>query len=261
MHFARSVPILYSSDVARSLAYYRDIFGFDQVWDWGDPPTFGGAGKDNVEVFFCKEDQGRPGTWLSVFVSDVDALYDRIVQNGGNVLVPPTDRPWNVREMLVEDPDQHKIRFGSGIQFGHERQPLSAPVDILDRKPTVEEQDMLVEAVGWKNDREPVKAARLDAAVFGVVAQYEGKIVGCALVTSDGAGLYYIKNVIVLPAFQSNHIGVALMQAVTRWLDANAVADATVVLYTGANLSAFYSRFGFSPMFGMMRKMAPDRLP
>jgi len=62
MIFKTVVPILYSRDVATSLAYYTGILGVTGQWSVGDPPSFAGINKDSVEVFFCREGQGSPGT-------------------------------------------------------------------------------------------------------------------------------------------------------------------------------------------------------
>jgi len=115
MKFECVVPILYSTDVARSIDYYVNKLGFEDKWEWDTPPTFGGVSKGNVQIFFCKEGQGHPGTWLSVFVDDVDEFCKHAKAKGAKILSEPKNTEWNVREMLVEDPDGHKIRFGHGI--------------------------------------------------------------------------------------------------------------------------------------------------
>ncbi|GAB4025806.1 glyoxalase superfamily protein [Spirosoma gilvum] len=116
MTLEKTVPILYSADVARSLAYYIDVLGFSEKWEWDNPPTFGGVVKDDVEIFFCKEDQGHPGTWICLMVDHVDAYYDQIKANGATILSAPADEPWQMREMSVQDPDGHILRIGHRIE-------------------------------------------------------------------------------------------------------------------------------------------------
>ncbi len=112
MKFEKSITILYSADITRSLDYYIEKLGFEQKWEWSNPPTFGGISRDDVEIFFCKEDQGNPGTWLCIVVENVDEYYASINDKGVKIISPPEDRPWTIREMLIEDPDGHIIRFG-----------------------------------------------------------------------------------------------------------------------------------------------------
>jgi uncharacterized glyoxalase superfamily protein PhnB len=50
---------------------------------------------------------------MSIFVNDVDALYEEYKKRGATILNPPTNYPWHTREMLVEDLDGHRFRMGS----------------------------------------------------------------------------------------------------------------------------------------------------
>ena len=112
MKFLKSVTVLYSEDISRSLEYYMNVLGFKDQWTWGDPPDFAGISKDEVEIFFCLKGQGSPGTWLSIMVDNVDEYYESIKSKGAKILSAPETYEWNMREILVEDPDGHKIRFG-----------------------------------------------------------------------------------------------------------------------------------------------------
>lgn len=115
MTFEKSNPILYSKDVKASQKFYREVLAFDDSWEWGDPTDFGGVVKDGVEIFFCLNGQGSPGTWLAIVLDDVDAYYETIKARGAHILSPPTTMEWNMREMIVKDPDGHVLRFGSRI--------------------------------------------------------------------------------------------------------------------------------------------------
>jgi catechol 2,3-dioxygenase-like lactoylglutathione lyase family enzyme len=110
--FEHIIPILNVKSVPASIAYYVDKLGFEKKWDWGEPVDFACVGRDQVELFFCQGGQGAPGTWISIFVQDVDALYDDYRARGAIIRTPPTDYPWGVREMNVEDLDGHRLRLG-----------------------------------------------------------------------------------------------------------------------------------------------------
>jgi len=116
MLFESVVPILYSADVARSLAYYMEQLAFDEKWEWDNPTTFGGVSKDCVGIFFCLKNQGNLGTWIAVNVDKVDEYYEIIKERGAKILSPPENKEWFMREMLIEDPDGNIIRFGHGIE-------------------------------------------------------------------------------------------------------------------------------------------------
>ena len=109
--------------------------GWQKAWDWGSPPTFGGVCSGNCEIFLCEGAQGGRGrsdftrtfgpdggddadrgVWMSIWVDDVDAIHRRCVEQGLEVTWPPTDMPWNVREMHVRHPDGHVFRISKGIE-------------------------------------------------------------------------------------------------------------------------------------------------
>jgi hypothetical protein len=53
MKFEKSNPILFSSDVKRSIQYFIEVLEYEHSWTWGDPIDFGGVTKDEVEIFFA----------------------------------------------------------------------------------------------------------------------------------------------------------------------------------------------------------------
>jgi catechol 2,3-dioxygenase-like lactoylglutathione lyase family enzyme len=111
--FESAIPILNVTNVPASIDYYVDKLGFEKEWEWGSPPTFACVRRDEVRIFMCQDGQGQPGTWMSIFVQDVDALYEDYRRRGATIPEPPENFPWGVREMLVKDPDGHCLRIGS----------------------------------------------------------------------------------------------------------------------------------------------------
>ena len=112
--FTGATPILNVKSVPASIEHYVDVLGFTKNWDWGAPPTFASVSRGEVCIFLCEGGQGQPGTWMSVFVENVDLLYDEYKASGATIRRPPANYPWGMREMLVEDPDGHCLRMGTG---------------------------------------------------------------------------------------------------------------------------------------------------
>jgi catechol 2,3-dioxygenase-like lactoylglutathione lyase family enzyme len=129
----RVTPILNVSNFADSVAWFERL-GWTRAWDWGDPPHFGGVCSGNCEIFLCENGQGGrgkgsakmtfgpegdesgdKGVWMSIWVEDVDAIHQHCLQHDIEITWPPTDMPWNVREMHVRHPDGHVFRIGQGI--------------------------------------------------------------------------------------------------------------------------------------------------
>ena len=119
--FERVNPILRVRDIEASLAYWTGCLGFTQSFHWDDPAGFAGAERDGIEVMFCRDGQGEPGTWLTIWVDDVDGLYEEYRTSGAEIRRAPVTLPWGVREMNVADPDGHRIRFSTPAERpGHE---------------------------------------------------------------------------------------------------------------------------------------------
>ena len=225
MIFRHSVPILFSSNVRRSIEYYTNILGFDSKWEWDDAPSFGGVSKNGVEIFFCKEGQGRPGTWIAIMVDDVDGLHEQFKSKGAKILVPPEDKEWRLREMLVQDPDEHVLRFGQHVTTHKKKNTVFAPtIKILERVPTIEEYKLLAKAVGWNINHDQQVEMILRAPLCALVAldSETNIVVGCVLLLSDNASFYYIKDMMVHPHFQGMKIGTALMQRLNDWIETHA---------------------------------------
>lgn len=259
MNFECITPILYSSDINASIRYFVDVLGFTGNWTWDDVPSFGGVDKGEVRIFFCKDGQGHPGTWLAINVDDVDAYYELIKSRGAKILNNPETYEWGLREMLVEVPDGHKIRFGQETSLRKkDKESKSAAVKIVHRLPTPQEFHTLALAVGWLNQSEPVPEEIPVAAIaHAVVAEDEttGNTVGCAFLLSDYAGFYYVKNVIVHPDWQNKQVGTNIMRQLDDWLENNATPNAAAYLHTGEQLAPFYRQFGFTPAFSMFKKV------
>lgn len=107
--FGGATPIFCVASVPASIEYYLNALGFKQ--DWGDA-GFASVSRDRCHLFLCENDQGHPGTWAWIGVSDADALAAEFRQRGARIRNPPTNYPW-AYEMQVEDPDGNVLRFGS----------------------------------------------------------------------------------------------------------------------------------------------------
>ena len=123
------MPILNVTDLEQSFAWFEKL-GWSKAWEWGDPPNFGGVESGPCEIFLCRGQQGGrgrsdvamtfgpdgdqgadKGVWLSIWVADVDEVHRRCMAEGLEVTWPPTDMPWNVREMHIRHPDGHVFRI------------------------------------------------------------------------------------------------------------------------------------------------------
>jgi catechol 2,3-dioxygenase-like lactoylglutathione lyase family enzyme len=117
-------PVLLVNDVQKTAAYFRDALGFSVRGFWGDPPMFSIVRRDEIEVMLnqvAKGDAFKPngaydGRYDAYFwVADADALHAEMSGKGADIVCPPSDEPYMMREFQVRDPDGHLLAFGHDI--------------------------------------------------------------------------------------------------------------------------------------------------
>jgi uncharacterized glyoxalase superfamily protein PhnB len=118
--FTKGHPILNVKNVAVSLNYYCNALGFQDVFHWSredTPPwTFAQVRRGNFLVYLSQQAQGGPGMWIYLNLAsleDLDAQYQEYQAKAVKIIEPPTDKPWAMREMLIEDVDGHILRIGA----------------------------------------------------------------------------------------------------------------------------------------------------
>ena len=117
MSFRRgTVPSLRVRDVARTIAFYRDLLGFALIGRHpADDPTWVALAHGPVELQFFSDPPigvGEPGLagTLYLYPDDVRALAERL---RGRVPFEwgPEVMPYGMREFAILDPDGYRIAF------------------------------------------------------------------------------------------------------------------------------------------------------
>jgi catechol 2,3-dioxygenase-like lactoylglutathione lyase family enzyme len=118
-----AVPILKSSSITRSLAFYVDVLGARLAFSSGDAdPAWTDLELEGHELTVSSFGDGAFGSAAYLRVPDVDAFHRRIAARGwqapadrGPADREPTDQSWGMRELFVRDPDGNKLIFGSPL--------------------------------------------------------------------------------------------------------------------------------------------------
>jgi catechol 2,3-dioxygenase-like lactoylglutathione lyase family enzyme len=103
------------SDVPTAVDFYTSQLGFWLAFNWGDPPTMAGVNLGQVQIFL---EQGTPnpqGSSVYFVVGDADELYEYQRAKGVEVVEPPGDRPWELRDYTVRDLHGYRLTFGHRI--------------------------------------------------------------------------------------------------------------------------------------------------
>ena len=116
--------MLLTSDVDRSVAYYRDQLGFECDVH-GEPPNFVVASRDGSSILLalCPDPQRIVPNWRIVDqtwnayirVDDAEAMYAEVQERGAGIDYTIYDAPHGFREFGVQDPDGHDIAFGQPL--------------------------------------------------------------------------------------------------------------------------------------------------
>jgi len=253
-------PVLPVNNVMETLRYWKEVLGFKNSWEWGDPVTFGAISWHGVQVQFTQDPQlAATSTGNSVWfrVREVEQLYALHQSLGAIVVSPLTLQPWGMGQYTVRDLNGYLLHFAAPMLVRNKPgETLPDTVRIILRPPTVVELNDLAASVGWTVTATPATyAVTLNSLVAGVVAEATttSQVIGCALLTGSAGSMHYVRDVMIHPDWQGKHIGTALMQTLMRRADIVLPESTTVALITGEQVATFYKQFDFTPIFSMIR--------
>ncbi|RPJ86583.1 MAG: hypothetical protein EHM18_05465 [Acidobacteria bacterium] len=115
---------LYVSDVNAAVDFYTNKLGFRLGFTWGDPPGMAGVNLGEVQIFLQEGTPIPEGCTLNFLVGDADQLCEFHRAGGVEVVTPPGDRPYGVRDYAVKD------LYGHILGFGHYIYNVGPPVEI-----------------------------------------------------------------------------------------------------------------------------------
>jgi len=120
------------SDPEASLAFYRDVLGFEVRLDVGSGDmrwiTVGPVGQPDTAIVLhppavdpgVTEDERRTivemmakGTYamINLATADLDGTFDRLQANGADIVQEPIEQPYGLRDCAVRDPAGNLIRI------------------------------------------------------------------------------------------------------------------------------------------------------
>ncbi len=240
-----STAIFAASDIRATLAFYKDVLGFESSWTWGEPPSFGSVTLGGVTIMFNLQPdlaaviQGHQH-WVKV--DDVDSLYKLHRDRGAKIVTEIGDKPWGVREYVVEDLNGYHLRFAGALSSeAPASKPFPEGVTLERRVPTSDEYASVAGlAFGYK---EPV-AEVLEKTWKGVVAiSPDGEAIGMVRIMWDAPGWFSVWDVAVTPSWQANRIGSTMMRDA---LEMVREVSPTAIVHLFTYKHGFYERIGFN---------------
>ena len=117
------VPQFFTTDIASTLAYYKDKLGFQVLGTWQEPPVYAIVARDQHKIHFrCSHPPtANPDKYASelldayVFVEDADVLFAEYTDRGVEFARGLANMPWKSREFVVKDCDGRLLAFGQSL--------------------------------------------------------------------------------------------------------------------------------------------------
>jgi catechol 2,3-dioxygenase-like lactoylglutathione lyase family enzyme len=102
------------TDVLAAVDFYTKKLGFTLGFTCGDPVTMAaGVNLGEVQIFFQQGTPSPKGCSVFFVVGNADELYEFQRGNGVEIVSPPGDRPYGLRDYRVRD------LYGYELEFGH----------------------------------------------------------------------------------------------------------------------------------------------
>lgn len=119
-------------DPEASLAFYRDVLGFEVRSDVGKEKmrwiAVGPAGQPGTSILLAPptvgpgftDDERRTvaemmakGTygWIMLASKDLDGTFEQVQASGAEVVQEPTEQPWGMRDCAFRDPAGNMVRI------------------------------------------------------------------------------------------------------------------------------------------------------
>jgi catechol 2,3-dioxygenase-like lactoylglutathione lyase family enzyme len=121
LKFKRLAPQFVVADVVETAEFYRDKLGFTILGYFADPPVFAMVERDDVEIHFGRADNGETpmnesvrrglGTDAYIWVSDIEALFAELSDNGVEIIEGPVKRIYECTEVVVKDCNGFQLVF------------------------------------------------------------------------------------------------------------------------------------------------------
>ena len=114
MKLSSYYPVIGTTDVAGTVAFYRRHFPFEPAYDsgWYVHLVWQGQRSVNLAVLDCRHESipeafRRPaqGVLINLELDDVDGAYERLRASGAPIVLSLRDEPWGQRHFIAQDPN------------------------------------------------------------------------------------------------------------------------------------------------------------
>jgi uncharacterized glyoxalase superfamily protein PhnB len=123
MHYRSAVPVIATTDVRATIAYYDRVLDFREHFTFGNPPVYAGIQRDGVLLYVALDEKlasllrsADLHPEIFVWVKDVDNIYAEHVSRGAKIVSEISDRAWDARQYVIEDPNGYHLKIAEPIE-------------------------------------------------------------------------------------------------------------------------------------------------
>jgi uncharacterized glyoxalase superfamily protein PhnB len=122
MKYRDAIPVIAAADLAATMKYYSSVLGFRKHFVYGDPPVYAGMTRDDMLLYMTLDEEmvaklREAGLHHDVFmwVENVDEVYREHLSSGAKIVEVISDRPWDARQYVVEDPNGYRLKIAEPL--------------------------------------------------------------------------------------------------------------------------------------------------
>lgn len=248
-----SAVTLVVADMARAVSFYSALQL--EVVHGGPHEAFTSY---RVGDGYLNLQQGEPGDttrWgrVILYVDDVDAVWQHLVDEGVQPEAEPRDAPWQERYFHVRDPDGHELSFARPVEVPVLRPAAAADVPLLHALNEAEVPDVgALDAEAF--------TALLDLAAATTVVWLGGRIAGFVVLFDEGSSyaspnyrwfaarhdaFAYVDRVVIAPWARRRGLGARLYAAAIAHAGDRPLAAEVNTVPSNEDSLAFHARQGF----------------
>ena len=120
-------------------------------------------------------------------------------------------------------------------------------IKYIEHIPSAEEFNYLTNSVGWGIRKNNIVDESLKNTLYSLCVYDDDKLIGYGRIIGDKTIFLYIQDIMVVPEYQSKHIGTGIMKNLLKKINGYKKINPNIRTYLGASKAkeSFYEKFGF----------------
>ena len=120
-------------------------------------------------------------------------------------------------------------------------------IKYIEHIPSAEEFNYLTNSVGWGIRKNNIVDEALKNTLYSLCVYDDDKLIGYGRIIGDKTIFLYIQDIMVIPEYQSKHIGTGIMENLLKQINEYKKINSNIRTYLGASKGkeSFYEKFGF----------------